>query len=99
MFESVRVAAVQATPVILDAEATIEKARSLIGEAADQGADLVVFPECFVSLYPTGTWAAAAATWSRDCDELWERMWTSSVDISGPLVQRLVDACAEHGLT
>jgi hypothetical protein len=34
----------------------------------------VVFPECFVSLYPSGGWAAAAATWADGCDELWERM-------------------------
>ena len=51
-FETVRVAAVQATPVILDAEATIDKAIDLLGEAADDGATLVVFPECFVSRLP-----------------------------------------------
>ena len=33
----------------------------LLGDAADQGATLVVFPECFVSLYPTGAWAGQAA--------------------------------------
>jgi nitrilase len=97
VFESVRVAAVQATPVILDAEATIDKAIGLLDDAADQGASLVVFPECFVSLYPSGAWAAAAATWSPGCDELWERMWASSVDVGGPLVDRLVAACAERG--
>jgi predicted amidohydrolase len=98
-FETVRVAAVQATPVILDVEATIEKAVGLVGEAADRGATLVVFPECFVSLYPSGSWAAAAATWSSGCDELWERMWASSVDVDGPEVERLASACADHGVT
>ena len=96
-FATVRVAAVQATPVILDAEATVDKAIGLVGEAAEQGATLVVFPECFVSVYPSGAWAAAAATWAEGCDELWERMWASSVDVRGPLVERLVKACAEHG--
>ncbi|MFZ6003301.1 MAG: carbon-nitrogen hydrolase family protein [Actinomycetota bacterium] len=95
-FEAVRVAAVQATPVILDVDATIEKAVRLMGEAADLGARLVVFPECFVSLYPSGAWAAQAATWSSGCDELWERMWGSSVDVNGPQVARLAAACAEH---
>lgn len=99
VFETVRVAAVQATPVILDAEATIEKAIGLIGEAADLGATLIVFPECFVSLYPSGVWAAAAATWSSGCDELWERMWASSVDVDGPLVLRLVATCADRNVT
>lgn len=30
---------------------------SLIGEAAEGGAELIVFPECFVALYPTWVWA------------------------------------------
>ena len=94
-FGVVRVAAVQDTPVILDADATVEKTISLLGAAAEQGAALVVFPECFVSLYPTGAWAAAAATWADGCDELWDRMWASSVDIRGPLVRCLVGACAD----
>ena len=97
-FETVRVAAVQATPVILDADATVDKAIDLLGEAADGGATLVVFPECFVSLYPSGAWAAQAATWTEGCDELWERMWASSIDVGGPLVDRLAEACAEHGV-
>lgn len=97
-FATVRVAAVQATPVVLDAEATIERVVERMGTAAAQGASLVVFPECFVSLYPSGAWAAGAATWSADCDELWERMWASSVDVGGPLVGRLVSACADLGV-
>ena len=89
-FETVRVAAVQATPVILDADATIDKTIELLGEAADDGATLVVFPECFVSVYPSGAWAAQAASWTEGCDELWERMWASSIDVDGPLAGRLV---------
>lgn len=95
-YDSVRVAAVQATPVVLDADATLDKAVRLVADAAGDGARLVVFPECFVSVYPTGAWAAAAATWGRACDELWERMWASSVDVRGPLVARLVKACATY---
>ena len=92
------IAAVQATPVVLDADATIAKAVGLIEEASAAGAQLVVFPECFVSVYPSGAWAAAAATWAPGCDELWERMWASSVDVDGPHVQALADACATHGV-
>ena len=97
-FETVRVAAVQATPVILDAEATIDKAIDLLEAAADDGATLVVFPECFVSLYPSGAWAAKAASWSSSADALWERLWASSVDVDGPLVDRLTKACADRGV-
>ena len=95
-FGTVRVAAAQATPVVLDADATVEKAVDLVGKAAADGASLVVFPECFVSVYPSGAWASRAAGWSKDADDLWERMWESSVDVRGPHVARLAEACAEH---
>jgi nitrilase len=97
VLRTVRVAAVQATPVILDAQATVEKAVRLIGEAAGQGAELVVLPETFVSLYPSGRWAKVAAGFG-GCDELWERLWGSSVDVPGPLVDELVAACERHGV-
>lgn len=95
-FDAVRIAAVQATPVILDADATVDKTIGLMADAADGGAKLVVFPECFVSLYPSGAWAATATSWSGEYNDLWERMWASSVDVDGPLVDRLVQACADH---
>jgi aliphatic nitrilase len=46
------VAAVQATPVFLDREATVDKACRLIEEAAARDARLIVFPEVFVAGYP-----------------------------------------------
>jgi nitrilase len=97
-FDTVRVAAVQATPVILDVEATIDKVIALLNDCADRGATLVVFPECFVSLYPSGAWAAKAASWSGAADLLWERMWASSVDVDGPEIERLAKACAERSV-
>jgi nitrilase len=96
-FPTVRVAAVQATPVILDAEATVDKAVRLLGEAAAGGVRLAVLPETFVSLYPSNVWARQASGFN-GFDELWERMWASSVDVPGPLVERLAGACAEHGV-
>ena len=94
---SVRVAAVQATPVILDAAATVEKAARLIGEAAGEGAQLVVLPETFVPLYPSNAWAQGASAFG-GWDELWERLWENSVEVPGPLVDRLVEACREHSV-
>jgi len=94
-FETVRVAAVQATPVILDAEASVDKACALVAEAAGQGAQLAVLPEAFVPLYPGNAWAREAAAFG-GWDELWERLWDNSVDVPGPHVDRLAAVCAEH---
>src|SRR4051794_22099241 len=96
-FDMVRGAAIQATPVILDAEGCVDKAVALLGEAAAEGAQLAVLPETFVSLYPSNAWAAGAARFG-GFDELWERMWQQSVDVPGPAVDRLAGACRRHGL-
>jgi predicted amidohydrolase len=59
----VRVACVQAEPIILDRDATVAKLVRLAAEAAAEGASLVVFPETFVSVYPSSVWAKALAGW------------------------------------
>jgi nitrilase len=97
ILRTVRVAAIQATPVILDAEASIAKAARELERAADAGAELAVLPECFVSVYPSNAWARTAASFAGS-DELWERMWLSAVDVPGPLVDTLVEVCRARGL-
>jgi nitrilase len=96
-FPTVRVAAVQATPVILDLEASLDKALRLLATAAAEGVDLAVLPETFLSLYPSNAWAHQAATFGGS-DELWERFWGSSVEVPGPAVDRLAEACRRHGM-
>lgn len=94
-FATTRVAAIQATPVILDAEASVEKAGRLVAEAADAGASLAVLPELFIPLFPSNAWAKAASAFG-GFNELWERLWANSVDVPGPFVDRLVAVCREH---
>jgi nitrilase len=94
---TVRVAALQATPAILDAQASVDKAVALMGEAAQAGAQLAVLPETFVPLYPSNAWAKGAASFG-GWDDLWERLHANAVDVPGPLVDRLVAACRRHRL-
>ncbi|CAN7179369.1 Nit6803 family nitriliase [Phenylobacterium sp. LjRoot225] len=48
----VRAAAVQIAPVFDQPGATLERVLNAVGEAADKGAQLAVFPETFVPYYP-----------------------------------------------
>ena len=86
---TVRVAVVQAAPVVLDAAATVAKACDLIGEAAAGGARLIALPEVFVALYPSSRWAHACARFGSAPAELHRRMWDAAVEIPGPLTERL----------
>lgn len=49
---TVRVAAVQAASVAYDLHKSMHKLRSLVFTAKDNGAEIVVFPEAFLSAYP-----------------------------------------------
>jgi predicted amidohydrolase len=94
---TVRVAAIQATPVILDAGACVDKVVKLLHEAADAGVQLAVLPETFIPLYPSNAWAKEAAGFS-GWDAFWEQFWENGVDVPGPHVDRLVEACRARDL-
>jgi nitrilase len=90
---STKVAAVQATPVFLDRDATTEKACSLIKEAASAGASLVLFPETFIPAYPDWVWRIPA--WSDD--RFMRRLYEEAVTVPGPGTERIGQAAAEAG--
>lgn len=81
-------AAVQASPVYLDAAKTVEKAVSLIAEAAGNGARLVVFPEVFIPGYPYWNWITDPVTGSA----WFEKLVRASIFADGPEVARVCAA-------
>jgi len=81
------VAAVQATPVFLDRDATVEKCTALVKEAAGNGARLMVFPETFVPTYPDWVWRVAA--WDGPSQELFGRLREQAVEVPSPATKAL----------
>jgi nitrilase len=94
----VRVAVVQAAPVAFDREATLEKTRELVALAAGRGAQLIVFPEAFVSGYPRGLdFGARVGSRTPEGREMFRRYWESSVDVPGPATAVLSAAARQGG--
>jgi len=95
----VRVACVQAEPVIFDRAATIEKLAGLTKDAAAAGAQLVVFPETFVPAYPSSRWAKAFAGWADPrAKETFALLRRESLEVPGPAERRLGEIAREHGV-
>jgi aliphatic nitrilase len=87
-------AAVQAEPVWLDADATIDKAIELISEAAGRGAGLLAFPEIFVSGYPWQLWSSDQITslaFAKD-------YLTNGMQLGDARMQRLMRAAKQHAI-
>jgi nitrilase len=99
MRSPVKVACVQAEPVVFDREATLDKLANLTAEAVGEGAELVVFPETFVSVYPSSRWAKALAGWADPrAKAAFAALASSGVEVPGPAADRLGEIAREHGV-
>ena len=99
MERPVKVACVQVEPVILDREATLDKLEQVASEAAKAGAELVVFPETFVPVYPSSAWAKAFAGWeATGAKETFARLAQESIAVGSPAERRIAAAAQELGI-
>ena len=97
--DPIRVAVVQDGPFPFDLERTLVKANHLIGEAARQGAKLVLFPEAFLGGYPkgidfgtrVGSRTPQGRTWFR-------RYFEGAIDVPGPDTGFLAESARSHGV-
>ena len=97
-FNPFKVAAVQAAPVFLDREATVEKACALIETAAAAGARLIVFPEAFIPAYPDWVWLPIAPGESGALhNELYAALLENAVSIPDAATDRLCRAARQAG--
>ena len=91
---TVKVAAIQAAPVFLDLEASLQKALALIEKASADGARLLVFPEAFLPAWPA--WVDEVLPGE---DKAWHlRLLEQSVVVPGPVTERLGAAAGSAGV-
>lgn len=93
-FNKFKAAAVQTSPVFLNAEKTIDKAITFIKEAAENGAQLIAFPEVFVSGYPYWNWIMTPVQGSK----WYEKLYKSAITADGSEVKRICSAAKEFNI-
>jgi nitrilase len=98
MREQVRVACAQVEPVVFDRDATLDKLESVAAEVAARGAQLVLFPETFVPVYPSSRWAHALAVSGQGGKELWARLARASVTVPSAETDRIGAIAKQHAL-
>ncbi len=98
-WETVPVAVVQAAPVVMARDATIEKVVTLTREAAAGGARLVLFPEAFVPAYPRGLSFGVVVGSRTDAGRrLFARYAANAVEVPSAATDRLGAAAREAGV-
>jgi nitrilase len=95
----VKAACVQVEPAIFDRSATIDIVAERTGEAAGEGAGLVVFPETFVPAYPSSAWAKAFAGWADPrAKAAFALLHRESLAVPSADADRLGAIAREHGV-
>lgn len=89
-----KVAVIQAAPVFLDLNASIDKAETLIKEASDNGATLVAFPELWLPGYPWFAWIGSQA----ECMPFIPQLHNNSMALDSPEMQRLQQIARKYGV-
>jgi nitrilase len=95
--ETCTVAAVQAAPIFLDRDATVQTGCNLIAEAAGNGARLVVFPEAFIPTYPDWVWAVPPGNGGVHA-RLYTELLANSVTIPDESTEQLCRAARQAGV-
>ena len=97
--DSVKVAVVQAAPVLFDREKTIQKACDLVADAAGQGANVVLLPEAFVPAYPRGlSFGTVVGNRTPAGRLLWQRYWDNTIEVPGADTELLGKAARDAGV-
>ena len=99
MREPLTVACIQAEPVVLDRDATLDKLADLTAEAAEAGARLVAFPETFIPAYPSSRWARfLAGSADERAAAAFARLAAQAVEVPGDAERQLGEVARANGV-
>jgi nitrilase len=90
----VRAAAVQLSPVLFSRDGTTEKVLQAIASAADQGVELIVFPETFIPYYPYFSFIQPPVLMGKEHMRLYEE----AVTVPGPVTDAVSRAARSYGM-
>ena len=95
----VRAAVIQNSPVVFDQSATLEKVARLTEQARQGGAELVVFPEAFVSAYPKGLdFGARIGSRTSEGRDDFRRYFDSAVELPSVAATRIAQIAGDNGV-
>jgi nitrilase len=91
-----RVAVVQSGSSLFDTPKTLDRMQAHCEAAARAGVELVVFPEAYVGGYPKGMdFGTRIGTRTMQGRDDFRRYWDSSIDVPGPVTDRIGSFAAE----
>lgn len=91
MTKNIKVAAAQLAPLFLNREKTVKKACEAISEAGEKGANLIVFPEAFISGYPDWVWLIPNSK-GADLNDLYAELVENAISIPDNTTSKLCKA-------
>ncbi|AWD71543.1 MULTISPECIES: carbon-nitrogen hydrolase family protein [Acinetobacter] len=94
MKSSIKVACVQAAPVFLDLQGTVDKTVQLIADAAEKGVELIAFPETWIPGYPWFLWLDSPAANM----PLVYQYHLNSLELNSTQAKQIADAAKQYNM-
>ncbi len=94
-----KIAVIQAAPVLFDLEQSLQKTYDLMAKAAEKEAELIVFPESFLPAYPRGlSFGSVVGSRTEAGRDVWKLYWQNSVEVPGKATQKLGNWAKKFGV-
>jgi nitrilase len=97
MREPVNVACAQVEPAVFDRGGTIDRIAEVAAEVAGNGAQLVLFPEAFIPVYPSNRWVRYLAG-GQDTKSAFAKLARESLEVPSADSERIGEIAREHSL-